>query len=111
MVQHALDHFISNAYLAKTGSERASQVMSVDIENPIVAGHPGYSPRCRASSDCALVCCAQQLEREIRQRQPVFAVFLSAMCRDHPNTLIEVDLRPQSAECFTNPDTQQQFEF
>jgi hypothetical protein len=37
MAQHALDHFISNAHLAKTGCERASQVMSADIENPIVA--------------------------------------------------------------------------
>jgi hypothetical protein len=38
MVQHALDHLISDAHLAKTGCERAPQVMSADIENPIVAG-------------------------------------------------------------------------
>ena len=45
MVQHALDQLISNAHRAKTGCERPSQVMSADIENTIVAGYAGYSPR------------------------------------------------------------------
>jgi hypothetical protein len=49
MVQQ-LDH-ISDTHLAETGCERASQVMTADIEIPIVAGYAGYSPRCRASSD------------------------------------------------------------
>jgi hypothetical protein len=51
MVQHALDQLIGNAHLAKTGSKHPSQIMSADIENAIIAGYAGYSPRCRAFSD------------------------------------------------------------
>jgi len=38
MVQHTFYDLISNAHLAKTGCERASQIMSADIENAIVVG-------------------------------------------------------------------------
>ena len=51
MVQHALDHFISNAHLAKTGCERASQVMSADIENPIVAWSHTHATLCPSWRD------------------------------------------------------------
>ena len=51
MVQHALDDFISNAHLAKTGCERASQVMSADIENPIVAWSHTHGTLCPSWRD------------------------------------------------------------